>query len=46
MIAALTPLTGHEGALRAPYALIGAVGLVVVVFFGRRLTRLVREYDV
>ncbi|MDT0327111.1 MFS transporter [Nocardiopsis lambiniae] len=46
MVAALTPLTGHEGALRAPYVLIGAVGLVVVVFFGRRLTRLVREYDV
>ncbi|MGW9346380.1 hypothetical protein [Nocardiopsis flavescens] len=46
MVAALTPLTGHEGALRAPYALIGAVGLLVVVFFGRRLTRLVREHDV
>lgn len=46
MISTLTPLTGHEGALRAPYALIGVVGLAVVVFFGRRLTRLVREYDV
>lgn len=46
MVAALTPLTGHEGALRAPYALIGAVGLVVVASFGRRLTRLVRGYDV
>ncbi|WP_306367223.1 MFS transporter [Nocardiopsis sp. CC223A] len=46
MVSALDPLTGHEGALRAPYALIGVVGLVVVVFFGRRLTRLVREYDV
>ncbi|WP_342455974.1 MFS transporter [Nocardiopsis sp. N85] len=46
MVAVLTPLTGHEGALRAPYVLLGAVGLVVVVFFGRRLTRLIREYDV
>ncbi|MFY7064529.1 MFS transporter [Nocardiopsis changdeensis] len=46
MVSALTPLTGHEGALRAPYALIGAVGLAVAVFFGRRLARLVREYDV
>jgi MFS family permease len=45
MTSALTPLTGHEGALRAPYALIGVVGLVVVVCFGRRLTRLVRAYD-
>ncbi|MGQ4271988.1 MFS transporter [Nocardiopsis changdeensis] len=46
MVSALTPLTGHEGALRAPYALIGAVGLAVAVVFGRRLARLVREYDV
>ncbi|WP_249188058.1 hypothetical protein [Nocardiopsis sp. MG754419] len=46
LVASLTPALDPADALRAPYALVSVAGLAVVVFFGRRLTRLVREHDV
>ena len=46
LVASLAPALGQADALRVPYTLVSVVGLVVVVFFGRRLTGLVREYDV
>ena len=46
LVTSLTPALGQADALRAPYVLVAVTGLVVVVSFGRRLTRLVREYDV
>lgn len=46
LVAALTPTLGQADALRVPYALVGAVSLVVVACFGRRLVGLVREHDV
>lgn len=46
LVAALTPALGQADALRAPYALVGAVSLAVVACFGRRLVGLVREHDV
>ena len=46
MVASLAPALGQTDALRVPYALVSAVGLAVVVFFGRRLSGLVREHDV
>lgn len=45
LVASLAPALGQADALRVPYTLVGVVGLVVAVFFGRRLTALVREYD-
>lgn len=46
LVAALAPALGQTDALRVPYALVSAVSLAVVVFFGRRLVGLVREHDV
>ena len=45
LVAALVPSLGQSDALRAPYALIGTVSVLVVLFLGRRLTRLVRTHD-
>ncbi|MBE2997993.1 MFS transporter [Nocardiopsis sp. HNM0947] len=45
LVAALVPWSGQSDALRAPYALIGTVSVLVVLFLGRRLTRLVRTHD-
>ncbi|GAA1464706.1 hypothetical protein GCM10009603_42500 [Nocardiopsis exhalans] len=46
LVASLAPVLGQTDALRVPYALVSAVGLAVVVFFGRGLVGLVREHDV
>lgn len=46
LVASLAPVLGQADALRVPYTLVSVVGLVVVVSFGRRLTGLVRVYDV
>lgn len=46
MVSFLSPHTSQADALRAPYALVSVVTLAVVVFFGRKLTHLVRENDV
>lgn len=46
LVASLAPALGQSEALRAPYALVAVTSLAVVLSFGRRLTRLVREYDV
>lgn len=46
LVASLAPALGQADALRVPYTLVGMVGLGLVVFFGRRLTGLVREHDV
>ncbi|WP_026116225.1 MFS transporter [Nocardiopsis valliformis] len=46
LVASLAPALGQTDALRVPYALVSAVSLAVVVFFGRRLVGLVREHDV
>lgn len=45
IVSALTPVTGYEAALRAPYLLIAVVGVGVVACCGRRLTGLMREHD-
>ncbi len=45
LVAVLAPTLGQADALRVPYALVSAVSLAVVVFFGRRLVGLVREHD-
>ena len=45
LVSSLAPALGQTDALRAPYVLVSAVSLTVVVFFGRQLTRLVREND-
>jgi MFS family permease len=46
LVASLAPALGQTDALRVPYALVSAVSLAVVVFFGRGLVGLVREHDV
>lgn len=46
LVSSLAPALGQTDALRAPYVLVSAVSLTVVVFFGRQLTRLVRENDI
>lgn len=46
LVDSLAPALGQTDALRVPYALVSAVSLAVVVFFGRRLAGLVREHDV
>ncbi|GAB3694877.1 MFS transporter [Nocardiopsis oceani] len=46
LVSSLAPTLGQTDALRAPYVLVSAVSLTVVVFFGRQLTRLVRENDI
>ncbi|MBB5494438.1 MFS transporter [Nocardiopsis metallicus] len=46
LVASLAPALGQTDALRVPYALVSAVSLAVVVFFGRGLAGLVREHDV
>jgi MFS family permease len=46
LVSSLSPILNQTDALRAPYALVGVVILTVVVFFGRKLTRLVRENGV
>ncbi|GAA1450704.1 MFS transporter [Nocardiopsis tropica] len=46
LVSSLSPILSQTDALRAPYALVSVVILTVVVLFGRKLTRLVRENDV
>lgn len=46
IVSFLSPHMSQADALRAPYALVSVVTLTVVVFFGRKLTHLVRENDV
>ncbi|MGW8530691.1 MULTISPECIES: MFS transporter [Nocardiopsidaceae] len=46
LVSSLSSFLSQADALRAPYALVSAVCLGVVVLFGRKLTRLVRENDV
>ncbi|WP_017588152.1 MFS transporter [Nocardiopsis ganjiahuensis] len=46
LVSSLTSALGQSDALRAPYALVSAVSLAVVVCFGRRFAGLVREHDV